>query len=181
MRVFISGGCKNGKSSFAQQLVKEQMSRPLYYIATMKAADGEDSERIVLHRKEREGMGFNTIEQYKGIEGILDKSDHRGCFLLDSLTALLVNEMFSPTGDFDSTACERVSTGLMKIMDKLENIVVVSDYIYGDAELYDPLTESYRRSLATLDRLMAQQCDVVLEASYTKIIVHKTGVKREIY
>jgi len=28
-------------------------------------------------------------------------------------------------------------------------------------------------SLATLDRLMAKQCDVVLEAVYTQIIVHK--------
>ena len=41
--------------------------------------------------------------------------------------------------------------------------------------LYDPITESYRKSLASLDRLAAGLCDVVLEAAYTQIIVHKGG------
>ena len=64
MRVFISGGCKNGKSYYAQQLAKHMgQAAPLYYIATMTSTGREDDERIVAHRKEREGWGFITIEQ----------------------------------------------------------------------------------------------------------------------
>ena len=220
MRVFISGGCKNGKSTFAQKLAKQQQiavvenrleqgearlcpslrgaqrrsnpgssherpldcfagarkdgsGTPLYYIATMAAADREDDERIIRHKKEREGWGFATIEQPRNISGILEKCDPSGSFLLDSLTALLANEMFATDGSFDGHAEERIAAQLQAVLSRVENIVVVSDYIYSDAMIYDPLTQAYRKSLAALDRLAAGICDVVLEAVYTQIIVHK--------
>lgn len=175
MRIFISGGCKNGKSTYAQQMAKKQSSasRPLYYIATMSATDKEDEERIIKHQAERDGWGFTTIEQPRKIEEILDKHDCEGSFLLDSLTALLANEMFSATGDFDGSACERIAAGLEKVLNRVQNIVIVSDYIYSDAHIYESLTEEYRKSLAVLDRLAAQHCDAVLEVSYTQIITHK--------
>ena len=45
MNIFISGGCKNGKSMYAQKLAKEMADargRALYYIATMIPTDEED-------------------------------------------------------------------------------------------------------------------------------------------
>ena len=180
MQIFISGGCKNGKSTYAQTLARRH-SGQLYYIATMTATDDEDIMRIKRHRGERVGMGFVTIEQPSDIEGILGKCDHGGSFLLDSLTALLANEMFSVIGDFDSDAYERVVAGLSKVLDQIPNIVIVSDYIYSDAVQYDPFTENYRKSLAALDRLVAMRCDTVLEAAYTQIITHKGSVPNAIY
>ena len=181
MKVFISGGCKNGKSTYALALAKRQPG-PLYYIATMNAADREDDERIAKHRREREGLGFITLEQPRCIENILEKCDHDGSFLLDSLTALLANEMFSSQvgsenveNVFDTGACERISSGLIKILSKIRRIVIVSDYIYSDAILFDPLTEEYRKSLAAIDRLAAKHCGVVLEAAYAQLIAHKGG------
>lgn len=168
MRVFISGGCKNGKSTYGQYLAKEQ-GQPLYYIATMSAVDGEDEERIIRHQKEREGWGFTTIEQPTKIENILQSCDINGSFLFDSLTALLANEMFYSTG-VDSKACERISNGLVQVLQKVKNIVIVSDYIYSDAFLYDGITEEYRKALAELDKLAAKNCDIVLEAAYTTIL-----------
>jgi len=139
----------------------------------MKAVDSEDDERIARHQDERDGWGFTTVEQPKNIEGILVDCDPNGSYLLDSLTALLANEMFSPNGDFDETACERISAGLIRVLSDVSNIVIVSDYIYSDAFIYDTVTENYRKSLAMLDRLAAKHCDVVLEAAYTQIITHK--------
>ena len=175
MRIFISGGCKNGKSTYAERIAKQQCMQPnpLYYIATMRAVDNEDTARISRHQTARDGMDFITIEQPEVIEGILAKCDNNGSFLLDSLTALLANEMFGVSGDYDGNACCRISNGLTQILSQINNIVIVSDYIYSDAMIYDPLTETYRKSLATLDRLAAARCDVVLEATYTQIIVHK--------
>lgn len=177
MRIFISGGCKNGKSTYAQRIAKEQNKYgcPLYYVATMTATDDEDLERIVRHQTERDGWGFTTIEQPTGIENILTKCDRNGSFLLDSLTALLANEMFSLSGEFDGNAYERIAAGLHQVLSKIGNIVIVSDYIFSDAMQYDPLTEAYRKSLAALDRLVAKHCDIVLEAAYQQIITHKGG------
>ena len=175
MKIFISGGCKNGKSYYAQHLAKAQKCSDLYYVATMKSADKEDDKRIERHRDERDGWGFITIEQPVNIEGILDQCDKNGSFLLDSLTALLANEMFLPDGTVNEHAAEEIITGLEIILNCVENIVIVSDYIYSDAMLYDPLTEKYRKSLADIDRVAARLCDAVLEATYTSITVHKAA------
>ena len=177
MKIFISGGCKNGKSHyaqyFAQRLAKKQRTCPLYYIATMRPVDREDDDRIKRHRHERADLGFSTIEQYNNIEKILDKCEHNSAFLLDSLTALLANEMFLPDGSVNENAAEKISCAIKIITDKVKNIVIVSDYIYGDGLAYEPLTEKYRRSLAQIDRTAAASSDIVLEIAYSNVIVHK--------
>ena len=179
MRVFISGGCKNGKSYYAQRLAKEQEDgKGLYYVATMAPVDFEDKERIKRHQEERVGWGFTTIELEKNIESILKGCNREGSFLLDSLTALLGNEMFLQDGSVDREAWERIGRELLRVLNQVQNIVIVSDYMYSDAFIYEPLTEMYRKHLATLDTLMACHCDVVLEVAYNQMIVHKG---REVY
>jgi len=175
MKIFISGGCKNGKSYYAQHLAKNQQNPgdKLYYIATMHPVDNEDGDRIKRHVKDRDGWGFETIEQPENINKILTKCDINGSFLLDSLTALLANEMFLSDGDINLNAAVKISAELTEVLNIVENIVIVSDYIYSDAELFDDLTDVYRKSLAKLDKVAAEKCDIVLECAYANIIFHK--------
>ena len=70
MTIFLSGGCKNGKSTLAQHAAKKLAGDgPLYYIATMIPHDEEDEARIRRHVAERDGMGFITLEQGTDILG----------------------------------------------------------------------------------------------------------------
>ena len=175
MSTFISGGCKNGKSFYAQRIA-QRGGHPLYYIATMIPHDEEDQARIRRHRQERAGWGFETLECGRNILSCLDHADPRGSFLLDSVTALLSNEMFNPPsgdGHFDLQAHVRVADELAEFVRHAPNTVLVSDFIYADAQLYDPLTEAYRAGLAHIDRRMAACCDNVLEVVAGQIIVHK--------
>jgi len=173
MRIFISGGCKNGKSYYAQRLAKAQENGGyLYYVATMKPVDEEDEERIKRHKSERAGWGFSTVEQPAGIEDILKKCNVRGSFLIDSVTALLANEMFENAGGVKRPGGETLS-GLLQVIDNINDIVIVSDYIYSDAVVYDPLTELYRKTLAKIDLAVSKKCDAVVEISYSNLIVHK--------
>ena len=72
MIVFITGGAKNGKSSFAQDLaVKLSRGGKRYYIATMIPCDEEDRERIRRHIADRDGLGFETIECGRNIGSCL--------------------------------------------------------------------------------------------------------------
>jgi adenosylcobinamide kinase/adenosylcobinamide-phosphate guanylyltransferase len=175
MRAFISGGCKNGKSYYAQRLASSMRGAKLYYVATMLPGDDEDAERIKRHRRERRGWGFETVEQPRDIALILQKCDCGATFLLDSLTALLANEMFPGGGQVNAGAADKISGELSSVLDALANIVVVSDYIYADGLAFDPLTEEYMRSLARLDRLAAAKCDTVVEVSFSAAAVHKGG------
>ena len=175
MRIFISGGCKNGKSFYAQTLCGSMRptGSPLYYLATMVPADDEDRQRIEKHQHEREGWGFETVEVERDILKAASTCDVTGTFLLDSVTALLANEMFDRYGNVPSVAPQKVAEELTQLTTKIDNIVFVSDYIYSDAARYDPLTEEYRRGLAFVDRTLANVCDSVLELSGGNVITHK--------
>ena len=174
MAIFISGGCKNGKSFFAQRAAKA-LGAPLYYVATMIPHDGEDDARILRHRADREGWGFETIECGRDILGCLECADPRGAFLIDSATALLSNEMFAPDG-FHPDAAEKVAGELVEFIRRAPNTVVVSDFIYSDAAGYDEWTLCYRRGLAQIDRALARACDCVCEAVAGQIIVYKGAI-----
>ena len=144
VKVFISGGCKNGKSTYAQDLSQrmQKPGTPLYYLATMIPRDKEDEERIRVHQLNREGCGFETIEAGKDILTAIDKCDTRGTFLLDSVTALLANEMFAPHGRVELEAHKKVAGELTLLLNLLNQVVIVSDFIYSDAFLYDKLTRA---------------------------------------
>ena len=114
MSTFISGGCKNGKSFYAQRIAKAA-GTPLYYIATMIPRDNEDEARIVRHRQERAGWGFETLECGADILSCLDRADPAGAFLLDSVTALLSNEMFTDAG-MNPGAPEKLARELMEFV-----------------------------------------------------------------
>ena len=196
MNILISGGAKNGKSYYAQRLAKqmaEETGHPLYYIATMIPHDEEDRARIRRHVSERAGWGFETLERGTDLMGLLRPAegeaadlgqsdavgqgqlaghgpvDPRGAFLLDSVTALLSNEMFDEQGRFDKAAAERVAKDCTAFAKATGNTVFVSDYIYGDAQRYDTMTEDYRRALAAVDRQLAKVCERVVEVSAGQI------------
>lgn len=183
MNVFISGGAKNGKSYFAQQTalnMADELQVPLYYLATMIPHDSEDLARIDRHLKEREGLGFQTIEQGTDICSALssvttdgEPVDPKGVFLLDSVTALLSNEMF-PGSEPDLNAGERLKKDLLRFAELTGNTVFVSDFIYSDANIYDEFTELYRKSLAEADRTLAKTCRRVIEVSAGLICDYKS-------
>lgn len=171
MNIFISGGCKNGKSYYAQRRAKElaeSLGVPLYYIATMIPHDEEDRARIKRHISERDGWGFETIEQGFSLPEILRNAsiDKNGVFLMDSVTALLDNEMFDNEGNIDEAAPERVKKDMLEFAAATGNTIFVSDYIYGDADFYGETVESYRRGLAAADRALAEVCEEVIEIAY---------------
>ena len=174
MTVFISGGCKNGKSSIAEKCcVNLANGGPLYYIATMQSFDEEDDERIRRHRASRAGKGFETLEQPFDILGCLKKSDaEHGTYILDSVTALMINELYKGTGAMgedtydqtsDQNAAERVSEELTKLCRSVKIIVFVSDFIYSEADAYSEYTQEFLKALSTVDKALAKECDAVAE------------------
>jgi adenosylcobinamide kinase/adenosylcobinamide-phosphate guanylyltransferase len=180
-KIFISGGCKSGKSYHAQILAQkmqqektQQQHSPLYYLATMIPGDDEDLKRISRHQGEREGWGFETVEVSKNILSVPEFCNVNGIFLLDSVTSLLANEMFTEKGTVVDKAYEKLSHELISLAKIIKNIVFVSDFIYSDACFYDATTETFRKGLAFIDRKLAGICETVLEMSCGNIIVHKS-------
>ena len=93
----VTGGAASGKSAFAEELSR-RMPREgkLFYVATMHAdrTDPETQERILRHRRQRCGKGFETIERERRIAGLTDCLRPGDVILLEDLSNLLANEMF---------------------------------------------------------------------------------------
>ena len=147
----------------------------MYYLATMIPADSEDDSRILRHRRDRKGWGFETIETGEDILAAVKKCDRKGAFLLDSLTALLANSMFTADGCIDINAYIKITGNLKSVLETTADMILVSDFIFSDVILYEDMTEAYRRGLAYIDRQMAGICDVVLEAFGGMCIAYKGG------
>ena len=188
MNVLISGGSKNGKTAFAERVAMRlsdtQPGGVRYYVATMLPYDEEDRNRVALHIAERADLGFRTMEVGRNIASVTELAEKDGCrassatFLVDSTTALLLNEMFPEdySADADPKAAERCRVGLLTVAREAGNAVFVSDYIYSDAARYDDFTENYRASLASIDRALAEVCDTVIELSAGRAVFHKGGL-----
>ena len=176
MTIFLSGGSKSGKSSLAQEIaIRLAGNGPLYYVAAMIPADDEDLARIARHIEDRAGLGFRTVECGKNILSCLEDTDPNGTFLLDSVTALFMNELFPDPADsrMDPSAAERCIDDLSAFVRSVKHAIIVSDYIYSDAALYGGVTETYRRGLADISRALAALSDTVAEVSAGIPYLHK--------
>lgn len=166
MHILISGGCKNGKSSLAQDLAceyaKKTGCRPIYF-ATMIPQDREDEERIEKHRADRKDMGFITIECGKNLSETIKNMEAGRAVLFDSLTALVANELFDQEDFRNPSLPEKLKSDLSALIEKSDSVIFVSDGIFSDGKIYDETTELYRRILAETENFIAQKCDKVVE------------------
>lgn len=175
--IYLTGGAKNGKSSLGQELaciLSRRDGLSLYYVATMIPHDDEDLSRIARHREDRAGLGFTTLEQGRDLAPLAERS---GFYMVDSVTALLANMMFSPQG-FDAEAPEKAAADLLAFLDHAGGAVLISDYIGGDGCDYDDWSRQYMAGLAYLDRTLAARCDVVAELCAGIPMVYKGKLPR---
>ncbi|RKM58331.1 hypothetical protein D6853_02015 [Butyrivibrio sp. X503] len=188
MIILLTGGCKNGKSGIGQKLavlLSKRKKGRLFYVATMRSTGEEDDERIRRHVADREGLGFETLEIGTDIGSLSGMSTGKsgslsGTYLIDSLTALLANEMFGEeVGRFhtDNTAPKRVADELGTLMDETRkndaDLIFVSDGIYSDSAVYDGDTFWYREGLGELERAVSDCADLVIEMCAGIPVIYK--------
>ena len=197
MIALVVGGAKSGKSMFAQNLAKslnesfeiclkeykddlerildnpfKNKSGKLYYVATMNPYDLEDLKRIENHLREREGYGFNTIEETIDMKKVAKDIAQEDTVLIDSITSLVTNSMFKGK-EFIKEVNIDILDGLEEIVNSADNVVIVSDYLFSDSMQYDCYTESFRKELGIINRKLAIIANTVVECSYGNIIYHK--------
>lgn len=92
--IYISGGARSGKSSFAQKIAENLSSNPIY-IATAQIFDQEMEQRVTRHRNDRD-QRWLTYEEPLELANAIRKFDQRGAtILVDCLTLWLTNLMMA--------------------------------------------------------------------------------------
>ena len=159
MLTMLFGGSASGKSSYAEALCCAHGGRK-FYIAAMMPYGDEGARRIQRHRELRAGKGFETIERYTDLSGLMLPA--RGTALIECLCNLTANEMFDESGAAKD-CIEAVIEGVRQIEGQCEHLYVVTNDIASDGHIYDDATMAYIRALGEINRQLAQRADSVIE------------------
>lgn len=173
MMILIVGGSRSGKSEYAELRVCE-LSSERVYIAAAEVHDEEMRRRAELHQARRNGMNFTTIERARNLGDLELPSD--ACVLIESLSVWTANEMFTQEGVNHSVG-KKIYSDLLKIRDKVKDIVIVSDDVFCDGREYDSLTEEWLKTLGELHIKIAALADEVTEIIAGLPVMYKPSQK----
>ncbi len=159
MTILLTGGSGCGKSSFAEGLCL-RFPLPRYYIAAMRPFGPGGAEKVARHRAQRAGKGFQTIERYRDLEGLVLPG--RGTALLECVGNLTSNEMFDDDGG-QHDPVGPVLAGILALEAQCENLILVTNEVGSDGGGYGPGTVDYIAALGCINARLARRADAVFE------------------
>ena len=153
--VFITGGARSGKSSFA---LKQASGIPgkKAYIATAEALDEEMRKRIEDHREQR-GKEWDTFEEPLMIAEVIKKiGDRYDAIVLDCLTLWLSNIMHSNL--IIETEIERLISSLLSHQ---TSVFIVSNEVGMGIVPENEMARKFRDMAGLLNQKIAGAADEV--------------------
>lgn len=151
--ILISGANNSGKSIYGEQLAAK-LDEPKYYIATMIPQTEENHRRIERHRRQRAGLGFQTLELPYMVSDAQVTAD--SLVLLEDVSNLLANAMFERKRNMES-----VFQDVCALCDRCRCVIAVT--ISGlCAEGFDVETISYINALNELNQKLYDQADAAV-------------------
>jgi adenosylcobinamide kinase/adenosylcobinamide-phosphate guanylyltransferase len=158
--VFVIGGARSGKSSFALKEASRIKGRKAY-IATAEAIDDEMKERIERHRNER-NTEWETLEEPIRISDVLSEiKDKYSVAILDCLTVWLSNllirtQMGETWQQTTEEAIEEFIDSLYQLNDHGNlNLYIISNEVGMGIVPDNKLSRQFRDLAGTLNQKVA--------------------------
>lgn len=151
--IYISGGQKSGKTSFAQNLALSISPNPVY-LATSRVWDEDHKKRIERHKADR-GSEWTNIEEEKYIS----KHDLTGkVVLIDCITLWMTNFFFDNNQDIDK-CIEEAKRELDKITKRDATYIIVSNEIGLGGSPSDKMAFRFTDMLGLINQYIAKISD----------------------
>lgn len=163
MLYMIFGGSGSGKSEYAEDLAVKLCPGEKIYLATLQDIDEEMEKRIEDHKTMRKGKHFTTVEQGLALE-TLDVSGQK-LVLLECMTNLLANEMYSPKAQKEEPVSDYIMRGIRHIKGQVEDLIVIAQDSFSEVPM-DPEMRRYVRESGRVNQKLAKEADVVIEVKF---------------
>jgi bifunctional adenosylcobalamin biosynthesis protein CobU len=172
--IYVTGGAKSGKSSFAEDLLlgMNNGNQKNIYLATSIVFDEEIKAKVALH-KERRHDKWITAESYKNFSETLKdvlSDERKNNMLVDCLTNMISNIIFEEQDinwdkpsekDFEkcNILVEKQVNELINVINRFENAVIVSNELgMGIVPSY-PLGRYFREIAGKMNQKIAEIAD----------------------
>lgn len=167
MIVLITGASGSGKSEYGENLcVRLSDGKPMTYVATMYPFGEETLCKIKRHKEMRSGKGFTTLECFYQLNQILRSSTLHKTVLLECMSNLLANELYMEEGAKER-AFEAIMEGIELLSNHCENVIIISNEVFGDMMPTNKEMAHYIDLLGRLNQEIGKRADVVCEVVYS--------------
>lgn len=157
--IFITGGCRSGKSRFALDCANRHFSKKLY-LATCEVLDEEMAQRVEMHKKMR-GPEWQTIEEPIEIfEKIRQCENEVEVILFDCITLWLSNLLMK--WDDEQKIKGEVERLLETVKRSPSSFILVSNEVGMGIVPVDPLSRRFRDLAGWVNQKMAESVDTVV-------------------
>ena len=156
--IFILGGARSGKSSYAIELAKKNKKR-VAFIATCQALDKEMAQRIKFHKKTRPRDWQTFEEPYKVSELLFKIGNKFEVILIDCLTLFVSNLMLK--GLKEDTINEEVNSIVSAINKIKAKAIIVSNEVGSGIVPENKLGRNFRDIAGKTNQIVAKESDEV--------------------
>ncbi len=157
--IFITGGCRSGKSRYALNYANQHFSKKLF-LATCEVLDEEMARRIENHKKVR-GPEWQTMEEpVEIVDKIRKYGSDTGVILIDCLTLWLYNLLMR--SDNNLRVIDETEKLINIIKQSQASLILVSNEVGMGIVPADPLSRRYRDLLGTMNQRVAEALDTVI-------------------
>ena len=169
MKELIIGGARSGKSQLAERHAQES-GRPVIYLATAQALDGEMRRRVEHHRARRPASWACIETQLHLAARLREIATPDTCILVDCLTLWLSNLLFAGRAAAQAEAGEALDCPLFR--DEVDalltalptlpgRIILVSNEVGWGIVPMHPVSRLFADEQGRLNQRVAAVCDQV--------------------
>jgi len=165
--VFITGGVRSGKSSFAEKLARN-LGQKIAFIATAQSLDKEMEDRIAQHRANRP-VHWETYEEPYQVAQVIQKVREKTeveVILLDCLALLVSNLMQNYQQDSSNNGlAEKIIWKINEITSEATQcsatVIIVSNEVGLGLVPANPMGRFFRDILGKANQIIASSSDEV--------------------
>lgn len=162
--VLVTGGCRSGKSAYAERLA-ETLPPSRLYVATAPVSDAEMQRRIDDHRRARQGRGWETIEEQTDLAGVFASNGHHNVLLVDCVTLWVNNLMYCADREGRQVNEADVAEQCGRVLDAAETcrgtIIFVSNEVGLGVVPENAAARRYRDLVGRANQLLAARAGAV--------------------